>query len=266
MNEKQTETYITQHLKESEQLVQFSVNCPEPECQDTLDSLRKHNLKTILFTHISKKHPENKDNYSKKSLAPYVENNYKKELVSAKKQLSDIHFTIICSFCPREPEFRNQVRHGLISSFKKHLKKHPDITEEQTKIYIEKHLKKPKQPVEFSIRCPECGHTVYNCKRDELNRNLSRHISKTHPQNKDNYPKQLIAKHVKENLEQTPVPAKKKLKNTKKRKIPKSSNLSISSSSTPRQSLLQLYTVCPHSGQRIENSTGCFGFFKCFSI
>jgi len=87
ISEEQTQTYINQHLQEPEQLVKFSVHCPESECQDTLHCSRKENLKSKLSTHVSKQHSENKGNHSKESLTIYVEDNYKQTLVPAQEQL-----------------------------------------------------------------------------------------------------------------------------------------------------------------------------------
>jgi len=88
ITEEQTQIYIEKHLQEPELRTNFSIQCPESECQGTLCCSRKDNLKPRLFTHISTEHSENKDNHSKKSIATYVNNNYKQTVVSAGEQLN----------------------------------------------------------------------------------------------------------------------------------------------------------------------------------
>jgi len=189
-------------VKEPEQLVQFSVNCPEPKCQDILGCLRERDLKMKLFTHILKKHSENKNNYSIKSLATHVKENCKKELVSAQEQLKNIHFTIACHHCPLKPQLQNSLRSNLITKFKRHLENcHSSMTEEQKKTYIEENLQKPELPVQFSINCPEskCKHITRVLCRSNLKKNLFKHISARHPKNGDNYSKEFLVTYVKEN-------------------------------------------------------------------
>jgi len=78
--EKQTKIYIKEHLQKPERLVRFSIHCPESECKYIANTGLKSNLKISLSRHISRKHPENKDNYSIKSLATYVTENINKHL------------------------------------------------------------------------------------------------------------------------------------------------------------------------------------------
>jgi len=222
ITEEQTKNYIEKRLQESEQLVEFSIDCPEPECKHIAHNVKKFDLKTNLFNHISKKHAYKKINYPIKSVAVYVEDNWEQMLVPTQKQLKNTNFAIICSFCSNKSMFQTLLKHNLINHFKSHLKrKHPNITEKQTKIYIKKHLQEPKLRIRFSVHCPkpECKHIVHNVTKFDLKRNLSIHISTQHPGNKGNYSIESLATYVEDNCKQTLVPAQEQLKNTKKRKI-----------------------------------------------
>ena len=70
----QIKTYIKNHLKEAKQIEIFSVDCPILKCEHTGRTYRKFNLKNILFQHVynTKKHQNEKKNYSKESLAEYI--------------------------------------------------------------------------------------------------------------------------------------------------------------------------------------------------
>jgi len=87
ITEQQTETYITKHLNKPNLRAKFLVNCPKSECKHIAQSVRKDKLKTRLFNHMSIQHPRNLTNYSKESVAAYVENSWEEKLVPAQKQL-----------------------------------------------------------------------------------------------------------------------------------------------------------------------------------
>jgi len=88
ITEEQTKNYIKQNLQEPEQLVKFSVHCPELECKQILHAHQMSNLKINLSNHISTQHQENKNNHSKESVETYVEGNCNQRLVSAQEQLN----------------------------------------------------------------------------------------------------------------------------------------------------------------------------------
>ncbi|HEB41554.1 MAG TPA: hypothetical protein ENI08_00870 [Candidatus Dependentiae bacterium] len=71
--EKETKDYIDKYLKEPENLSKFLVKCPVFGCEHIARSYQTTNLKDNILYHISSRHPDNKDNHSKKSIAAAIE-------------------------------------------------------------------------------------------------------------------------------------------------------------------------------------------------
>jgi len=213
ITEEQTKIYITKHLQKPERLVIFSVHCPESECKHITHAGRnKGGLKINLFIHISAIHPENKDNYSRESVAKHIKDNCKMKFVSAKKKLKNTNFAIICPFCSDKQQLQALLKYNLISNFKRHLKKkHPDITEKQAQIYIGKHLQEPELRTKFSIQCPEfeCEHIIRSIEKNKLKTRLFEHVSTQHSKNNDSHSKESISTYVDNNYQQTVIPAQK---------------------------------------------------------
>ncbi len=119
--------------------------------------------------------------------------------------------------CPDQRQFQSLRKPNLINNFKRHLEKeHPNVTDEQTNVYIEKNLQKPELLVKFSIDCPksECKHITHSVQKSHLRRNLCIHISSQHSEN--NYPKEFLTIYLKNNY--AFVSVKKQLKNTKRKR------------------------------------------------
>jgi len=240
ITKEETKTYIDQHLQKPEHLVKFLISCLEPRCQEILHSHRKFYLKRYLFRHISDQHPKNKNDYSRESVATYVDNNCAKEWVSSDKQLKNLkkrkvskkdifgntYFTIICIHCFFTKQFKSSFKRNLIDSFTEHLNnQHPNITKEETKIYIDQYLQKPELLVKLSIHCPEseCQATFHGFRKLDLKISLFYHVlkNKKHQNKKQDYSKESLAMHVDNNCKQIFVSAQEQLKNTEKRKTNK---------------------------------------------
>jgi len=143
----------------------------------------------------------------------------KKRKVNKEDVPDNAYFTITCKHCFSEKKFYTTHKNNLIYSFNNHVKKkHSNITEEQTQIYIEKHLQEPELRVKFSIPCPEseCKHIVCSSEKNKLRTILSRHIPTIHPGNKNNYSIESVAKYIENNYTKKFISTKQKLK---KRKI-----------------------------------------------
>ncbi len=112
-------------------------------------------------------------------------------------------FTITCNHCSDKPQFQSPFKNSLLQNVKNHFnKKHPTITNKQTKNYIEKHLQKPKQLAKFSIDCPaKCGYIASSCRRSSLKANLFWHVlkSKEHQNIRNKYSKNSLAMHIDNN-------------------------------------------------------------------
>ena len=80
------EKYIKDNLQEPEKLLQFSLCCPE--CKQKKVSYTKAQVKQNLFKHIfkTKKHQNEKENHTEKSLLKYINDNLKVRLVPNPKK------------------------------------------------------------------------------------------------------------------------------------------------------------------------------------
>jgi len=221
--ENQRKIYIREHLQEPEQRLHFSVFCPEPGCKHIARNFRISDLKITLFHHVlkSKNHQNKNKDHLKKFLATYVKQNCVETFVSTQKQSvpDNAYFTLICYHCSLKQQFKTIRKDHLISDFKDHLKKkHTNISEEQAKFYIDKHLQEPEQRLQLSVHCPEpeCEHIIHSRQKNDLKKSLFNHVSIKHQKNKDNYSKESLVTHIKNNCKQEFVSAQKQLKNRKK--------------------------------------------------
>jgi len=268
--EKETKSYIKEHLRRPELFLQFSIHCSESGCKYIAYSVYRWNLKTLLSSHISKKHQKNKGNDSIESVEAYVEDNWKKIFVPVQKQLKNGNFTIVCDYCPLKPQFQAQIKGNLIKKFKKHLRNvHLKITEGQVQIYIKEHLRQPEQFVKFSVHCPEskCQDILCSsCKRD-LKEKLFSHMSNQHKKETD-YIKDELSIYVKKNFKRIFVPNTGAIKKDKKKRKflqqPKADNLSISSSSKqwPRKKREINKKDVPDNAYFTIFCIGCSGQFR----
>ncbi len=121
----------------------------------------------------------------------------KKRKINKKGIPDNAYFTIICHHCFPQKKFSARRRKpSLTYRFKEHLRIiHPNITEEKTKDYIDKHLKEPENLSKFLVKCPVfgCEHIARSYQTTNLKDNILYHISSLHPDNKDNHSKKSIA-------------------------------------------------------------------------
>ncbi|HEB41437.1 MAG TPA: hypothetical protein ENI08_00265 [Candidatus Dependentiae bacterium] len=208
--------FIEKHLKKPEWLIRFSICCPELECKKKICSNEKVNLKSKLFNHISNSGEHQGVKYSKESLNRYVDEYCQQEFLFAQNQLGNIqkrtinedgvpieaYYTIICTYCFREPKlFYGFEKRYLLVSFKRHMKKeHSDITREEIKSYIEQNLKKPELLSKFSVLCPEsgCKHIAHDFQKSNLKRSLRFHMLEKH-QEKETCSEKFLVTYVKRN-------------------------------------------------------------------
>ncbi len=198
ITKKEIKDCIEKHLKKPELLIIFLIHCPELECKKKICSNEKVNLKSKLFNHISNSGEHQGVKYSKESLNRYVDEYCQQEFLSAQNQLGNIqkrtinedgvpieaYYTIICTYCSREPKLLYGFeKRYLLVSFKRHMKdKHSDIARDKIRNYIEKHLKKPELLSKFSVLCPEsgCKHIAHDFQRSNLKRSLRFHMLEKH--------------------------------------------------------------------------------------
>jgi len=134
----------------------------------------------------------------------------KKLKINKKNIPDDACFTIVCCFCYDKHELRSPRNQVIINNFKRHIKdEYPDKDEEETEIYIKEHLQKPRQPLQFSIRCPVtgCEYIAHVSRQSNLKRNLSNHIfkAKKHQKIRSDYPEKLLIEHISKNQKQEAV-------------------------------------------------------------
>jgi len=168
----------------------------------------------------------------------------KKRRVNKKYVPDSSHFTINCIHCSFRKQFQALSKSYLINNFKRHLKsKHSSIDDKKTEIYIEEYLQEPELFAQFSVHCPEseCKDTLHSFRKHGLKLKLFTHISTKHQKNKNNYSKEFLAAHVKNNYKQTLVPAEKQLKNRKKVNDPNNAYFTIACPVCPEQQRLRAF-------------------------